>query len=133
MQFHRLEGIAEKCPRLLRFWIVRLAISCYNGRIVMLRVESVQLLRFSSAPGGGCKKMHPPEHLWKDVIKVVIFNFRACQKSTNKIITPTLQIAKTHTNQCFAPIQKGRQPRIEIDVLLWKMLILLIQSGVGAL
>ena len=35
-------------------------------------------------------------------------------------------------NQPFPPIQKGRQPRIEIDVPLWKMLILLIHPGVGA-
>ena len=50
-------------------------------------------------------------------------------KARSKTITPTLKIAEPLTFQPFPPIQKGRQPRIEIDVLLWQRLIIVIQGA----
>ena len=64
---------------------------------------------------------------------MVILGHKRASKARLKANAPSLRIAETLTNQSFPPKQKGHQPRIEIDVLLWKMLILLIQSGVGAL
>ena len=77
--------------------------------------------------------MHPPEHLCKNAKCMVKHGFQQVVKAALKAKTSTIKIQKTLTNQHFHRILKGRQPRIEIDVLLWKMLIFLIQSGVGAL
>jgi hypothetical protein len=63
--------------------------------------------------------MHPPEHLCKSALRMVIFVLYRTWKTCYKAIAAIPRIAITLTNQPFSPIQKGRQPRIEIDVLLW--------------
>ena len=64
--------------------------------------------------------MHPSEHLCKNALRMVILGHKRASKARLKANAPSLRIAETLTNQNFTLIQRGRQPRIEIDVLLWR-------------
>ena len=73
--------------------------------------------------------MHPSEHLCKNALRMVILGHKRASKARLKANAPSLRIAETLTNQSFPPKQKGHQPRIEIDVLLWQRLIIVIQGA----
>ena len=60
---------------------------------------------------------------------MIVSRHRRASKTSFIATFPTLRIAQTIINQHFPPIQKGRQPRIEIDVLLWQRLIIVIQGA----
>ena len=75
----------------------------------------------------GCIWVHSPEYLCKDINFMGISGWCQASKTNLNAILPASRIAETLVIQHFPHIQKGRRPRIEIDVLLWHSNPLLIK------